>query len=345
MVYYEFYLGVKLQEIKRINVISEINPEIWVRQIDPKNFSKFGNVVFTRIPVFADVYVFYGTDKKYRLLNQKATCIYFIVEPRNLKSNSILFLKQFDAIFGSVPVKSQNKSNYFTIQPGLPWHIGIDFNDVAGKVNLNFQDLNYNKMPTIESVSVITSNKIISKEHYQRFKFVQELSKIMGPHLKVYGRGSNPVSDKNLVLGNYRYHLALENNSQDDYWSEKLADPIIALNKVFYYGAPNIDKYFPEQVVKLIDINNPLGTAEMLISAIENRIWENDLEAIMQAKHEILGKYNFVNLISNLYFDTSVKSRRYIHRDFRLKPTRLIKKVRWKITSYVYFSYLKSKRK
>ena len=87
MVYYELYWGVKLQEVKRINVISEINPEIWVRQIGSKNFSKFGNIVFTREPIFADVYVFYGTNKKYLLLNQKATCIYFIAEPRNLKSN------------------------------------------------------------------------------------------------------------------------------------------------------------------------------------------------------------------------------------------------------------------
>jgi hypothetical protein len=334
-----------LQEIKRINVISEINPEIWVRQIDSMNFSKFGNIVFTLVPVYADVYVFYGTSKKYLLLNQKATCIYFIVEPRNLKSHSILFLKQFDAIFGSIPLKLQNKPNYFTIQPGLPWHIGIDFNDVTGKVNLNFQDLNNAKMPTIESVSVITSNKIISKEHYRRVKFVEELSRIMGSRLKVYGRGSKPVSDKNEVLSNYRYHLALENNSQNDYWSEKLADPIIALNKVFYFGAPNIEKYFPEQAVKLIDINNPLETAKMLISAIENSTWQKDLEAIQQAKLKILGEYNYVNFISDLNFDTTVKKRRRIYGDFRIKPTRLIKKLRWKITSHFYFSYLKNTRK
>jgi hypothetical protein len=66
----------------------------------------------------------------------------------------------------------------------------------------------------------------------------------MGPELKIYGRGINPVPDKYEVLRKFRYHLALENCVQDDYWSEKLADPILALNKVFYYGASNVNKYF-----------------------------------------------------------------------------------------------------
>jgi hypothetical protein len=314
-----------------INVVSEINSEIWQRQIPSESLTEFANVVFTQKPVFAHLYVFYGTDQFYTLPNKNGRCVYFIVEPRNLKSNSIVFLKQFDSIFGSIPRKFLDRPNFINTQPSLPWHIGVNFNDKNGIVRLKFNDLIEIEPPLINAVSVITSNKNISTAHQQRLTFIYNLKKIMGPDLHIFGRGINPISDKFEALSKYRYHLALENNSQTDYWSEKVADPLIALNKVFYSGGENINHYFSERAVKFIDINNPVETAKLILKSIRDNSWEQDLSIIRSEKAKILGAYNFVNIIKDLKVSTPNRSRKRIYRDVLILPSRILTKLKRKI--------------
>lgn len=314
-----------------INVVSEINPEIWRRQIPPERLAEFTNVVFSQKPVFAQLYIFYGTDQFYTLPNENGGRIYFIAEPRNLKTNSLFFLKQFDSVYGSIPRKFLGKPNYINTQPGLPWHIGVEFNDKNGVVSLKFKDLIELKPPLINAVSVITSNKNISTAHQQRLSFVYNLKEIMGPDLHIFGRGVNPISDKLDALSKYRYHLALENNSQNDYWSEKIADPLIALNKVFYSGGVNINNYFSERAVKLIDIKNPAETAQLMLNSIRNNSWEQDLSIIRSEKAKILGEYNFVNIIKDLQISSTTRNRKLMYKDLPILPSRILSKFKRKI--------------
>ena len=315
-----------------INVVSDINPEIWKRQSQINGLAEFTRIVFTNIPVPADIYIFYGTSKGYFLPNKLAQRIYVVGEPSILRVNSYHFLKQFDQVLGVIPRKFLDQNNFKSTQPALPWHIGIDFSNNHGLVKLNFSEIANLSAPEINAISVITSDKIISKSHFTRFRFVQELSQIMGPELKIYGRGINPVPDKYEVLSKFRYHLALENSVQDDYWSEKLADPILALNKVFYYGAPNVNKYFAKEVVEMIDINDPQKVAKQILESINNNSWEADLEYIRNAKEKVLLDYNFVTYVGNLRVSSTSKSRKHIHRDLILTVTRLIRKLYWKTT-------------
>jgi hypothetical protein len=319
----------------KINVVSEINPEIWHRQIPHERLTEFTNVIFTQKPVFAHLYIFYGTDKFYTLPNKNGRRVYFIVEPRNLKSNSILFLTQFDSIFGSIPRKFLGKPNFINTQPSLPWHIGINFSEENGVVRLKFKDLVEIKPPLINAVSVITSNKNISSAHQQRLTFIYNLKKIMGTELHIFGRGINPISDKFEVLSKYRYHLALENNSQSDYWSEKIADPLIALNKVFYAGGENINHYFSERAAKLVNINNPVETAQVILTSIRDNAWEQDLSIIRNEKAKILGEFNFVNIIKDLEVLTPASRRRHIYRDVLILPSRILTKLKQKIRPIV----------
>jgi hypothetical protein len=319
------------EKIYKINVVSEINPEIWQRQIPYERLTEFTNVVFTQKPVFAHLYIFYGTDQFYTLPNENGHRVYFIVEPRNLKTNSILFLKQFDSIFGSIPRKFLGKPNFINTQPSLPWHIGVNFSEESGVVSLKFKDLVEIKPPLINAVSVITSNKSISVAHQQRLSFIYNLKKIMGPELHIFGRGINPISDKFEVLSKYRYHLALENNSQSDFWSEKIADPLIALNKVFYSGGDNINHYFSERAVELIDINNPVDAAQLMLESIRNNSWDRDLSIIRSEKLKILGEYNFVNIIKDLRVSNPTRRRKHIYGDVSILPLRILRKFKQKI--------------
>jgi hypothetical protein len=319
-----------LSSRNNINIVSDINPEIWKRQIPSNQRVKFTNVVFSSQPIWSNLYIFYGTNRSFVLPNSKAPRIYFSVEPRTLKENSYRFLKQFDSIYGSIPHKLRGIPNLITNQPALPWHIGINFDNPNGVVNLNFIDLFNIEPPKINGVSVITSNKIISKFHYERYIFIQKLSHIMGSSLHIYGRGFNPISDKFEVLRKFRYHIALENSQQESYWSEKLSDPIIALNKVFYFGAPNINEYFSTEVVKQINLMNPEKTAELILNEVNNNRWESDFNLILNEKEKVLNKFNFANLIFDLkYTPRNRVLGKIIISDFMIIPRRFFHKLRW----------------
>jgi hypothetical protein len=233
---------------------------------------------------------------------------------------------KLDSIFGSIPRKFLGKPNFINTQPSLPWHIGVNFSEESGVVSLKFKDLVEIKPPLINAVSVITSNKNISVAHQQRLSFIYNLKKIMGPELHIFGRGINPISDKFEVLSKYRYHLALENNSQSDYWSEKIADPLIALNKVFYSGGDNINHYFSERAVELIDINNPVDAAQLMLESIRNNSWDRDLSIIRSEKLKILGEYNFVNIIKDLRVSNPTRRRKHIYGDVSILPLRILNK-------------------
>jgi len=323
-------IGAKLSIINSINIVSDINPEIWRRQIPFDQKDKYKKVTFTSQPIWSDVYIFYGTNRSFIIPNSKAPKIYFIVEPQTLKENSHFFLKQFDSVYGSIPLKLRDRRNYVTNHPALPWHIGINFDSPQGVVNLNFIELLNIEPPKIDAVSIITSNKAISKIHYERYKFVQKLSQIMGSNLHIYGRGFNPISDKYEVLKKYRYHIALENSQQDGYWSEKLSDPIIALNKVFYFGAPNINEFFSSDVVTQIDLDDPEKIAAFILNEVRHNRWESDLDQILKEKEKIMDQFNFVNMIFDLNY--TVRNRifsKIVINDFITIPHRILLKLQW----------------
>jgi hypothetical protein len=319
-----------LSSLNSINIVSDINPEIWKRQISFDQKDKFTKVFFTSKPIWSDMYIFYGTNSLFMVPNSKAPKIYFIVEPHILRENSHFFLKQFDSIYGSIPRKLMDRKNYVTNHPALPWHIGINFDSPEGIVNLGFNDLLNIEPPKIDAVSIITSNKVISKVHHERYMFVQKLSQIMGSNLHIYGRGFNPISDKYEVLKKYRYHIALENSQQDSYWSEKLSDPIIALNKVFYFGAPNINDFFSTDAVRQINLGSPEKIATLILSEIRNNRWELDLDQILKEKNKIMNQFNFINIIFDLKYTAENRVfGKIVINDFTTIPRRILQKLQW----------------
>jgi len=319
-----------LSNSNHINVVSDINPDIWSRQIPTTQAARFAKVSFTYRPIWANIYIFYGTNHSFLLPNPSATRIYFSVEPRTLKQNSSIFLNQFDSVYGSIPNKHKATSKYIANQPALPWHLGINFDGPRGVVNLNFADLLNIEPPKIDGVSIITSNKNISRIHMERLEFVQKLSQIMGLNLHIYGRGFNSISDKYEVLKKYRYHVALENCQQESYWSEKLSDPILALNKVFYFGAPNINEFFSSNVVRSIDIANPHQVADLILNEVENKRWEEDFDQILIEKQKVIDQYNFTNLIFDITYEKNRKiNQLIIFSDFLIIPRKFFHKLFW----------------
>ena len=98
-----------------------------------------------------------------------------------------------------------------------------------------------------DSISIIISDKRITPQQNVRLELVDYLKKIL-PNLEVYGRGFNPISDKAEVMLKNKYHLVIENSTYSGYWTEKLVDPILCGNQIFYVGDPDVSKIFPSVI-------------------------------------------------------------------------------------------------
>ena len=180
---------------------------------------------------------------------------------------------------------SLKESGYYNSQPALAWHV----------------NKTYDEMATVEipekprSLSWITSNKAVFRGQRRRLKFLEALrGKI---DFDLYGYGFNPIEDKWEALAPYRYAMAVENFSNEYYWSEKLADCFLACTMPIYYGCTRISDYFPKESLVQIDIADP-EAPDIIQKTIASDRWERNLDALMEARKLVLEKYQLFPFIT-----------------------------------------------
>jgi hypothetical protein len=91
-----------------------------------------------------------------------------------------------------------------------------------------------------KTVSIIVSKKRNVPDHNKR----HELISLYGDKIDVYGRGYVPIEPIDLGLVDYMYHIAMENQSRDYHFSEKIMNPIMCGTIPIYYGMPTISNFF-----------------------------------------------------------------------------------------------------
>ncbi len=186
-----------------------------------------------------------------------------------------------------------------SLQPVLPWHIDKSYDFL--------NDLTVSDLTQKESKLVwVTSNKSGWPGQKARMRLKEEILK--GQEIKqfeLYGVGFEEVDDKYDVLFPSKYGLAIENYSVANYWTEKYMDCILSWTLPFYWGAPNLDKYFPAESFIQIDIENPKSAIETIRKTMDNGEWEKRLDAIAEARDLILNKYQFFPFMAQMISDHS----------------------------------------
>ncbi|MDT8447095.1 MAG: glycosyltransferase family 10 [bacterium] len=185
-------------------------------------------------------------------------------------------------------------------QQGLPWHVG--------RRQENHQSLSYSKdydelcaieeLPKSKLISVISSNKRLSKGHRARLDFVMKLKDHFGDQIDLFGRGLAEIADKWDALAPYRYHVCIENSAADDYWTEKLSDSYLALSYPLYYGCPNLTHYFEADSFRAIDIHRPDQAIQTIQAALDQDLYGQSLGALQEAKTLVLKEYNLFALLA-----------------------------------------------
>ena len=154
-------------------------------------------------------------------------------------------MKQFNLKYGCY---NNFDSDYHSALPFVPWLINGK-NDFSAYED-NEKDLNYFKnLNSIEKnklISVICSTKSYTDDHKARLNFVYKLKEHFQERLDWFGAGINEIDRKWDGIANYKYHIAIENESRNNLISEKLFDSYLGLAFPIYYGAPNVEDYFPK---------------------------------------------------------------------------------------------------
>ena len=250
-----------------------------------------------------DFLVVYGGNRS--LINTplpKKNTLFIASEPPSIKKYSESYLSQFG---GVICTDSEHRHpNLQLQQQGYPWFSGIRFLQDGSEVATKHYD-DYKRDSVIQKsklLSVVCSTKQSKPGHRKRFEFVQRLKEELGDELDWFGNGQDSVADKADAIRPYQYHIVIENSSYKHYWTEKLSDCFLEGAFPFYAGCPNIGEYFPHQAYQTIDLNKPEEAVQLIRTAIRTDRYQQSLEALKEAKRQVLDDYNLFNMITE-YFD------------------------------------------
>lgn len=164
---------------------------------------------------------------------------------------------------------------------------------------LSYDELRAQPYPhKVSDLSWVTSNLALLPGHQKRMSFLSSLRREM-PELKLYGRGFSPIARKWDALAPSRYSIAFENFSDGTYWSEKLADCFLSYATPIYYGARDIDRYFPKGSYITFD-PDARGAIERVREIVSSDFHEQNLDALLEARELCLTKYNTLFYLARL---------------------------------------------
>lgn len=235
----------------------------------------------------------------------KERCILFLSEPPMIFKYKESFLKQYGHVYGCHRdlVEKGLITDSFSI---MIWMAGCTFN--SQKNIWEPEGVTYSQMKAMEisaenrmdKACIVASNKTKTPGHKERVSFINRILENNSDLVDVYGTGFKPIGDKLELYSRYKYVLTLENCQYHNYWTEKLADTYLAGAYPLYYGCPNIEDFFSRGAYTPIDINDYDSTIETLKSHIKNRVYENSIDSIKEAKKEVLDHYNYFSMVRDI---------------------------------------------
>ena len=292
--------------MKKINIVTDNNIPIQ-RQFKVKGKYVWENCEFA-----------FNSEKDYDYL-VIFDCLNNQVETRCPKKNRFLFLgeppyvnlyptdylNQFGNIY-SVQYNLYKKGIAHKLMPVLPWMTGCSFKNNSHEC-LHDNCYTYNDFLTynpsgqrMNKAILLTSNKTLTIGHKQRVKFANLVIDRKIEYIDIFGNGYKHVDDKLQEMSKYKYAVIIENGQYPDYWTEKLADCMLAGCYPIYFGAPNISDYFNSGGLTEIDIRNFEESIKTIEDCISSNQYEKNYQQMLINRQLVLDEYNLFNIITNI---------------------------------------------
>lgn len=136
--------------------------------------------------------------------------------------------------------------------------------------------------PKSKLLSIISSEKRITPYHNLRHEIIEQVK------MDVYGIGYNPVENKIVGLKDYMFHVVVENDVRDYWFTEKLIDCFATGAVPIYCGCPSIGNIFDGGgIIKF----NTIEELQDIVPKLNRKLYESMRESIginFQRAHEYL---------------------------------------------------------
>ena len=157
-------------------------------------------------------------------------------------------------------------------------------------------------------VATIFSKKVIDIGHQLRIQFAKAAEEKLP--MNVYGYenfheltsyvGIVPDDNRYNVYSKYKYVLSVENNSENNYATEKIWEPIICECLPFYWGCPNLENYIDPRSFVRLPLEDPAKAEDIVKQAIAEDWWSQRIDFIRAAKKKIMNELGMYSVISNV---------------------------------------------
>ena len=166
------------------------------------------------------------------------------------------------------------------------------------------------KQDKLNKIAAICSQKNFDKGHLLRNNFIKylEFSETNAKIIDIWGRenyhqfqsykGAVPAENKYNVYANYKYCVAVENNSEHNYATEKIWECILCESLCFYWGCPNLEEYIDAKAFVRLPLEDPAAALQIVQQALSEDWWSQRIGVIKQMKEKILKKLGFFPLMA-----------------------------------------------
>ena len=165
-------------------------------------------------------------------------------------------------------------------------------------------------------VMSIISEKNYDEGHIKRIEFIRymEAEAMLNDNVDVYGRQNyhnfltykGTVENDNKYM-NYKYCISVENNSEYNYATEKIWEPILCECLCFYWGCPNIGDYIDNRAFVLLDMNDFEKSSETIKRAIREDWWSERIDIIRKEKAKILNELAFFPTLDKIIHNQNMR--------------------------------------
>ena len=155
---------------------------------------------------------------------------------------------------------------------------------------LDFKDLKISKK---NNVSFVTSSKSQTPGHNLRLDIMKLMNTVdVSNGLQYYAHISPPFHQRrNDFFESSKFHIAVENSKQKNYFTEKIIDCFASKTVPIYYGCPNIGDWFSmDGIITFNDIEE----LELIIKRLDSDCYDNRLDAI-EHNYEVAKQFHSDN--------------------------------------------------
>jgi len=162
----------------------------------------------------------------------------------------------------------------------------------------------------------ILSSKNIDDGHIKRIEFLRGIEiygKGISNKIDVYGKENYHnlkayvgMTNNKMELEKYKYCFSCENNSEKNYATEKMWEPILFECLCFYWGCPNLEEYIDSRAFVRLPLDNINECISIITNAIEEDWWSQRIDIIRREKQKILNELGFFPRISKIINNASI---------------------------------------